>query len=86
MGKDAKTKAAYEFLVQGLESGFIDASSLTSSQETTNDVFCMGDTFLFLQAWPSVYANANNSEVSTLSARLMLPTPLSTPRERRASS
>lgn len=66
MGKDAKTKAAYEFLVQGLESGFIDASSLTSSQETTNDVFCMGDTFLFLQAWPSVYANANNSEVSNI--------------------
>lgn len=66
MGKDAKTKAAYEFLVQGLESGFIDASSLTSSQETTNDVFCMGDTFLFLQAWPSVYANANNGEVSNI--------------------
>ena len=66
MGKDAKTKAAYEFLVQGLGSGFIDASSLTSSQETTNDVFCMGDTFLFLQAWPSVYANANNSEVSNI--------------------
>lgn len=66
MGKDEKTKAAYEFLVKGLESGFIDASSLTSSQETTNDVFCMGDTFMFLQAWPSVYANANNSEVSNI--------------------
>ena len=66
MGKDEKTKAAYEFLVEGLESGFIDPSSLTSSQETTNDVFCMGETFMFLQAWPSVYANANNEEVSNI--------------------
>ena len=66
MAKDPKTKAAYEFLVKGLESGFIDPSSLTSSQETTNDVFCMGETFMFLQAWPSVYASANNAEVSNI--------------------
>jgi len=66
MAKDPKTKAAYEFLVEGLESGFIDPSSLTSSQETTNDVFCMGETFMFLQAWPSVYASANNEEVSNI--------------------
>ena len=66
MAKDAKTKAAYEFLVEGLKNGFIDPSSLTSSQETTNDVFCMGETFMFLQAWPSVYASANNAEVSNI--------------------
>ena len=66
MGKDEKTKAAYEFLVEGLQNGFIDPSSLTSSQETTNDVSCMGETFMFLQAWPSVYANANNEEVSNI--------------------
>lgn len=66
MGTDEKTKAAYEFLVEGINNGFIDPSSLTSSQETTNDVFCMGDTFLFLQAWPSVYASANNEETSNI--------------------
>ncbi len=66
MGTDPKTKAAYQFLVDGINNGFIDPSSLTSSQETTNDVFCMGDTFLFLQAWPSVYASANNPETSNI--------------------
>ncbi|MCR4657693.1 MAG: extracellular solute-binding protein [Lachnospiraceae bacterium] len=66
MGTDPKTKAAYQFLVDGINNGFIDPSSLTSSQETTNDVFCMGDTFMFLQAWPSVYASANNPDTSNI--------------------
>lgn len=40
MGTDPKTRAAYQFLVDGIESGLIDPSSLTSNQETINNVFC----------------------------------------------
>lgn len=66
MGTDPKTREAYQFLVDGIESGLIDPSSLTSNQETINNVFCSGDTFLFVQAWPSVYAGANDAETSNI--------------------
>lgn len=66
MANDPKTKAAYQFLVDGINNGLIDPASLTSNQEAICNVFCMGDTFLFIQAWPSVYATANNPEASNI--------------------
>ena len=85
MAKDENTKKAYEFLVEGINNGFIDPSSLTSNQETTCDVFCMGDTFMFLQAWPSVYATANTPTFPTSLVRSKLLTPSSTLKARTAS-
>ncbi len=66
MATDPKTEAAYQFLVDGINNGLIDPASLTSNQETIGNVFCMGDTFLFIQAWPSIYATANNPESSNI--------------------
>jgi multiple sugar transport system substrate-binding protein len=67
MGTDPNTKAAYEFLVSALnDDKIVDPGSLTSDYETAADVFFMGNTVMFLQAWPGIYADANNPEVSNI--------------------
>ena len=67
MATDPKTKAAYEFLVSAInDDKIVDPASLTSDYETTANVFFMGDTAFFLQAWPGIYADANNADVSNI--------------------
>lgn len=67
MGTDPKTKAAYEFLVSALDTEkVIDPASLTSDYENAANVFYMGDTAFFVQAWPGVYSDANDSGVSSI--------------------
>ena len=66
MGEDPKTAAAYQFVVDGLESGLIDPASLTADYENAANVFYMGETALMMQAWPGVYAAANDPETSAI--------------------
>ena len=67
MAADPNTKAAYEFLVSAVnDDKIIDPASLTADYETAAEVFFMGSTAFFLQAWPGVYADANNPEVSNI--------------------
>ena len=66
MATDPKTKTAYEFLVYCIKEGIADPSSLTSNQETISNIFCMGDTAFFLQAWPGVYNAANDINTSDI--------------------
>ena len=66
MGEDPKTAAAYQFLVDGMNSGLIDPSSLSADYETAANVFYMGDTAMMMQAWPGVYSAANDPETSSI--------------------
>ncbi len=67
MASDPKTKAAYEFMVKAMnEDKISDPASLTSDYESVANVFCMGGTALFLQAWPGVYQMANDEESSVI--------------------
>ena len=66
MGEDPKTAEAYKFVVNGLQSGMIDPASLTADYENAANVFYMGETALMMQAWPGVYAAANDPETSMI--------------------
>lgn len=67
IGTDPNTKKAYEFLVSAMnDEKVVDPASLTSDYETAANVFMMGGTAFFVQAWPGVYAEANNKEVSNI--------------------
>lgn len=64
---DPAVKAAYEYLVDGLNtSKFIDPGSLTSDYETVANVFNMGQSAFFIQAWPGIYQSANDPEQSMI--------------------
>ncbi|HHW48685.1 MAG TPA: extracellular solute-binding protein [Clostridiaceae bacterium] len=67
IASDPGVKNALEFLQKGLnEDKFIDPASLTSDYEAIANVFFKGDTAFFLQAWPGVYAYANDPSVSQI--------------------
>jgi len=67
IGSDPGVKKALEFLQRGLNKDkFIDPASLTSDYEAIANVFYKGDTAFFLQAWPGVYASANDSSISQI--------------------
>lgn len=63
---DPGVRAAYEYLAKAYSGKVFDPSSLTVDYEAVSNVFCMGDTALFLQAWPGVYADANNADISKI--------------------
>jgi len=59
-------KEAYEWLAQAYADKVFGASSLTITYEEVADSFYAGSFPLFLQAWPGVYADANNDEISKI--------------------
>lgn len=64
---DPRVKKAYEYMVDGLNtSKVIDPASLTSDYETVANVFYMGDTAFYVQAWPGVYQSANDAATSKI--------------------
>ena len=67
MANDPKTKAAFEFLVNAMDTDkIVDPGSLTADYETVANVFCTGGTAFILQAWPGVYSLANDPESSSI--------------------
>jgi multiple sugar transport system substrate-binding protein len=67
MAEDPKTKAAFEFMVRAMNDDKIcDPASLTADYESVANVFNMGGSAFFLQAWPSVYQMANDAETSMI--------------------
>lgn len=64
---DPAVKAAYEYMVDALNtSKFVDPGSLTSDYETVANVFNMGQSAFFVQAWPGIYQSANDAEQSQI--------------------
>ena len=59
-------KEAYEWLAQAYKDKVFSPSSLTVTYEEVADSFYSGSFPLFLQAWPGVYADSNNSDVSKI--------------------
>lgn len=60
-------KNALEFIARGLNKDkFIDPSSLAADYEAAANVFYKGDTAFFMQAWPGVYASANDPKTSKI--------------------
>jgi len=59
-------KEAYEFLAQAYKDQVFGKSSLTVTYDEVADSFYGGNFPLFLQAWPGVYADANNPEISKI--------------------
>jgi multiple sugar transport system substrate-binding protein len=67
MANDAKTKAAFEFIVNAMNTDkIVDPGSLTADYETVANVFCTGGSAFMLQAWPGVYSLANDPESSSI--------------------
>ncbi|NLT96635.1 MAG: extracellular solute-binding protein, partial [Christensenellaceae bacterium] len=67
MADDPKTKAAFEFVVKAMNTDkIVDPGSLTADYETVANVFCTGGSAFILQAWPGVYALANDPESSSI--------------------
>ncbi len=67
MASDPKTKAAFEFLVNAMNTDKVaDPASLTADYETVANVFCTGGSAFILQAWPGVYSLANDPESSSI--------------------
>ena len=59
-------KEAYTWLAQAYQDKVFNPSSLTVTYEEVADSFYTGSFPLFLQAWPGVYADANNADVSKI--------------------
>jgi len=59
-------KEAYTWLAQAYQDKVFGPSSLTYTYEEVADSFYAGTFPLFLQAWPGVYADANNPDVSKI--------------------
>jgi len=59
-------KEAYEWMAQAYQDKVFSASSLTLTYEEVADSFYAGSFPLFLQAWPGVYADSNNPDVSKI--------------------
>ncbi len=75
MAEDPKTKAAFEWLVNAYNNDEIcDPASLTSDYESVANVFNMGGSAFFLQAWPGVYSSANDEDSSDIVGQIAVGT------------
>ena len=63
---NAGVKEAYTWLAKAYKDKVFGASSLTVDYEEVAQSFFVGNFPLFLQAWPGVYADANNKEMSKI--------------------
>jgi multiple sugar transport system substrate-binding protein len=63
---DPGVKEAYTWLAQAYKDGVFGPSSLTIDYEEVAQSFFIGEFPLFLQAWPGVYADSNNEEMSKI--------------------
>ena len=64
---DPNTAKAYQFLADGLNKDkIIDPASLTADYQTAESVFLAGNTAFFIQAWPGVYSDSNNADMSSV--------------------
>jgi len=59
-------KEAYTWLAQAYQDKVFSPSSLSVTYEEVADSFFAGSFPLFLQAWPGVYADANNADISKI--------------------
>ena len=59
-------KEAYTWLAQAYEDKVFSPSSLTITYEEVADSFYAGSFPLFLQAWPGVFADSNNADISKI--------------------
>ena len=63
---DPGAKAAYEWLAQAYKDGVFGDASLTYGYMEVAESFFGGNFPLMLQAWPGIYADANNPDMSTI--------------------
>ena len=71
VGTDANTKAAFEFLVKAMkEDKVVNPASLTADYQTIQDGFTSGKAAFFIQAWPGVFAAANDAKSSTIAGQV----------------
>jgi len=63
---DEGVKEAYEYLAKAYKDKVYSPASLTVTYEEVADSFFAGNFPLFLQAWPGVYADANDESLSKI--------------------
>ncbi|MCL2818771.1 MAG: extracellular solute-binding protein, partial [Actinomycetia bacterium] len=66
IGTDPGALEAYTWLAEAYEDKVFGPSSLTIDYEEVAQSFFIGDFPLFLQAWPGVYADSNNADMSKI--------------------
>ena len=66
MATDAGIKAAYEYLASAYADGVVDPNCISADYETCANTYYSGSTAFFIQAWPGVYASANDPSVSNI--------------------
>ena len=66
VNKDPGVKEAYTWLAQAYKDGVFGKSALTMDYEEVSQSFDNGDFPLMLQAWPGVYADSNNKDLSKI--------------------